>query len=93
MHQPVGDGAAQPYGAPGAAPAVVRASAGSNALWVRVAEGGGAEDAVRAGVVDAVRRLLPALSMDVRADLQARVQLSCIRIRPRLSCPTDAPVR
>jgi len=50
----------------------VRASAGSNALWVRVAEGGGAEDAVRAGVVDAVRRLLPALSMDVRADLQVR---------------------
>lgn len=60
-------------GAPGAAavPAVVSAG-GSDALWVTVEEGAGAEAAVEAGVVNAVRRLLPQLAIDVRADLQAR---------------------
>ncbi|KAK9822626.1 hypothetical protein WJX81_000268 [Elliptochloris bilobata] len=60
----------QQLGAYGSAAVVSAASGGSDALWVAVEEGAGAEAAVEDGVVEAVRRLLPSLSIDVKADLQ-----------------------
>ena len=62
----------QQPGAYSSAPVVQPAAGGSDALWVPVEEGAGAELAVENAVVEAVRRLLPSLAIDVRADLQAR---------------------
>lgn len=59
-------------GAYSSAPVVQPAAGGSDALWVPVEEGAGVELAVENAVVEAVRRLLPSLAIDVRADLQAR---------------------
>lgn len=61
----------QPLGAYSSAPVVQPAAGGSDALWVPVEEGASAELAVENAVVEAVRRLLPSLAIDVRADLQA----------------------
>ena len=72
----------QQLGAYGSAPVVQPAAGSSDALWVPVEEGVGAELAVEHAVVEAVRRLLPSLAIDVRADLQARSPFSLFSRAP-----------